>query len=91
MANKPLTQTELEQKLARIQMVQVTIGSAGFTAGLVYAFMKKKSFWGYVGFGMLGGLVIGGIAAVAMLPVTTKLASDIVAAKDAEGGYVGPM
>jgi hypothetical protein len=33
------------------------LSSIGFLAGLYYAFTKKKSFWGYVGFGLLGSVV----------------------------------
>ena len=28
----------------------------GILAGLGFAFYKKKGFWGYVGFGILGGI-----------------------------------
>ena len=33
--------------------------SIGLIAGLGYAFKKNKSFWGYVGFGLLGSIVFG--------------------------------
>ena len=33
--------------------------SIGLIAGLGYAFNKNKSFWGYVGFGLLGSIVFG--------------------------------
>ena len=34
----------------------VLLSSAGFLAGLYYAFKTEKKFWGYVGFGLLGSI-----------------------------------
>jgi hypothetical protein len=38
------------------------LSSIGSMAGLYYAFTKKKTFWGYVGYMALGG-VLGSLAA----------------------------
>ena len=34
-----------------------SVSGVGFLAGLGYAFYKKKGFWGYVGFSILGSVV----------------------------------
>jgi hypothetical protein len=42
-----------------------SIGSSvGLLAGLGYAFSKKKGFWGYVGFSILGSIAFGTAAGV---------------------------
>ena len=33
------------------------LGSIGTIGGLYYAFKKKKGFWGYVGFALLGSVI----------------------------------
>jgi hypothetical protein len=41
----------------------------GGITGLAYSFAKKKTFWGYVGFMLLGSIVVGGLSTV-LLPVS---------------------
>ncbi len=50
-----------KKKVQNIGAIGATLGNV---AGLVYAFKGKKKFWGYVGFMLLGGLVVGGLASV---------------------------
>ena len=47
-----------EEKVRNAQMIAATAGTVG---GLTYAFLKKKHFWGYVGYSILFGLIAGGI------------------------------
>lgn len=50
-----------EEKFPKAVLI---LSSVGFLGGLTYAFIAKKEFWGYVGFGFLGsiaGSAIGGI------------------------------
>ena len=55
----------------------VTIAYAGATiwliVGLIIAYKRKTGFWGYVGFGLLGSIVIGGVTKLALLPAANKL------------------
>jgi len=48
----------------------------GIGAGLFYAYKKKKSALGYVGFGLLGGFVGGIIATPIMLKKGAKALGD---------------
>lgn len=43
----------------KIMNITQISSSIGFIAGLGYAFKKNKSFWGYVGYGLLGSIVFG--------------------------------
>jgi hypothetical protein len=53
----PLVTTDARtKKIENITSIGSTIGLVG---GLVYAFKTKKGFWGYVGFGILGSVVLG--------------------------------
>lgn len=44
---------------AKITNITQISSSIGFIAGLGYAFKQNKGFWGYVGYGLLGSIVIG--------------------------------
>ena len=41
----------------------ITMG-VGHLAGIGYAFYKKKHFWGYVGFFLLGGIAFGTVGGI---------------------------
>ena len=45
----------------------------GLIIGLIIAYKRKTGFWGYVGFGLLGSIVIGGVTKLALLPAANKL------------------
>lgn len=46
-----------------VKIMSITqVGSSlGLIAGLGYAFKKNKSFWAYIGYGLLGSVVFGTI------------------------------
>jgi len=71
MANKQLTKEQFASKVNN----SMAIGSSiGLMVGLGYAFAKKKKFWGYVGFSLLGSLMLGtGCAVVANVANKGKL------------------
>ena len=50
---------DLKSKSRKINYIQGGLAFAGSVGGLVYAFKKNKSFWGKVGFWILGGLIVG--------------------------------
>jgi len=55
--------------LSKANMIIGGLGSLGFAGGLFYAYKKGSSFWGYVGFGLLGsmaGSAVGTIASLTM-------------------------
>jgi len=52
-------------KQTKVATITGIATAAGNVLGLVYAFNQKKSFWGYVGYMVLGGLVVGLSANVA--------------------------
>ncbi len=52
----------LEKSVAgsiKISNITSASSSIGLIAGLGYAFSKDKGFWAYVGYGLLGSIVIG--------------------------------
>jgi|LakMenEpi03Aug12_release.lakeMendotaPanAssembly.Ray.scaffolds.fasta_scaffold46063_3 hypothetical protein len=49
----------------KVSNLQVGLSSVGAVAGLYYAFSKKKGFWGYAGFFILGSLA-GSLTAMAI-------------------------
>jgi len=51
--------SEIVKDSNNIKYIQAGLAFSGSIAGLVYAINKKKSFWGKVGFWILGGLIIG--------------------------------
>ena len=53
--------TEKQKKVFKISGLG---GSVGTVAGLIYAFQKKKNFWGYVGYGLLFGIILSTSAMV---------------------------
>lgn len=59
---------EKENKQSALKM---GLASAGALGGLYYAFTKKKSFWGYVGFFILGSIA-GQLVGIAIESVTKK-------------------
>lgn len=59
-------------KSEKVTNVTVIAGSVGLVGGLLYAFTKKKKFWGYVGFGLLFNVVGGTIGWVAATAVIKK-------------------
>ena len=54
--------TTKNEKVQRAASVGTSIGNIG---GLTYAFMKKKKFWGYVGYFLLFGIITGSLTYVA--------------------------
>lgn len=57
---------DLKSKNKTVFIVQGGLSFAGSVGGLIYAIKKNKSFWGKVGFWILGGLIVtvpSGIAA----------------------------
>jgi len=54
-------------------MNATSIGSSlGLIGGLVYSFHNKKSFWGYVGYGLLFSIIGGTVAGVGAQIVVKK-------------------
>lgn len=47
------------QKVQKATQIGAAIGNVG---GLTYAFIKKKKFWGYVGYFLLFGLIAGSLS-----------------------------
>ena len=63
MANlENMSVTELEGKKKSLALLQMGISSVGMVGGMIYANRKGKKFWGYVGYGILGGIAAGSIA-----------------------------
>jgi uncharacterized membrane protein len=57
-----------QQKITKYSTVAMALGQVG---GLTYSFIKKKKFWGYVGYALLFGAILG-TAAYAIAEVTVK-------------------
>ncbi|MFA6569654.1 MAG: hypothetical protein WCT77_00245 [Bacteroidota bacterium] len=56
---------ERSVKIGTVAKITSIAGTAGSVIGLAYAFKKQKKFWGYVGFMVLGSLILSGTAYVA--------------------------
>lgn len=56
-----ISSTEIitDVRIKKINNIASLGSSIGFVGGLVYAFNKKKGFWGYVGFGLLFSIIGG--------------------------------
>lgn len=52
--------SEREKKIMQISSVGSAIGLIG---GMIYAFKNNKSFWGYIGYGLLLFPIVGGTVA----------------------------
>lgn len=50
---------ELEGKKKSLALTQMGVGSLGTIAGWVYANKTGGGFWRYVGFGIMGGAILG--------------------------------
>lgn len=49
----------MKTKAEKAQSAAIFGATIGHVGGLVYAFQKKKKFWGYVGHFLLFGIVAG--------------------------------
>lgn len=45
-----------QEKISKYTVIATAVGNVG---GLTYAFVKKKRFWGYIGFALLFGAILG--------------------------------
>ena len=50
------------EKLTKIRNWQLTASALMTAGGLYMAYKGKKSFWGYVGFGLLGSIIGSSVA-----------------------------
>ena len=65
----PMSLTDRQKKIMNI----ASIGSSvGFISGLGYAFSKKKGFWSYVGYGLLGSIVFGTVSGIGARVIIKK-------------------
>lgn len=64
---------EQQKKLNTLVTIAYAGGILGLIVGLIFAYKRKSGFWGYVGFGILGSVIIGGITKLALLPAANKL------------------
>jgi hypothetical protein len=66
--------TNPKTKADKVMNASMVTGTIGFIGGLIYAFVHKKKFWGYVGYSLLGsvgGSAIGGTTAFVVIPKDT--------------------
>lgn len=65
----------MEKKFDQTQAATIigAASSAGLVLGLVYAFRTKRKFWGYVGFGLLGSIIVGSAVGVPVSLMTNKV------------------
>lgn len=68
---------DLKAKNKNVWRVQGAVALSGSVAGLVYAINKKKSFWGKVGWWVLGGIVVGGVAGTGAYLINSKRNAEI--------------
>lgn len=64
---------EQQKKLNTLVTIAYAGGIVGLIAGLIFAYKRKSGFWGYVGFGILGSVLIGAVTRLALLPAANKL------------------
>lgn len=68
---------EQKSKILNLTYIQSGSSLAGLVAGLIFAYKKKKGFWGYVGFGILGSMIFGGVAWIVTIPMKKKIVMSI--------------
>jgi hypothetical protein len=56
---KKLSVIELKGKKKSLALTQMGVGSIGTIAGWVYANKTGGGFWRYIGFGLMGGAIVG--------------------------------
>lgn len=59
---KVVDKKALDARMKKIVNITSFGSSLGMVSGLLYAFNTKKKFWGYVGYSILGSLVVGTVA-----------------------------
>lgn len=59
---KELDKKANDERIKKVMNAASFGSSVGFVTGLGYAFAKKKGFWGYVGYSLLGSLMFGTVA-----------------------------
>ncbi len=68
---------EQKSKILTLTYIQGASSLAGMVAGLIYAYKTKRSFWGYVGFALLGSTVFGAVVWIATIPMKKKIVMSI--------------
>lgn len=76
-----MTLTELQGKKNSVAITQMGIGAVGTLAGFAFAYKKGKKFWGYVGFGFLGGVAGSSIAYFTTMQKINKINTEIAKRK----------
>lgn len=68
--------SDLDKKAKNTVLVYSTAGLVGGIAGLGYAVYKQKTFWGKVGFFILGSLAVGVPVRIAMISKANSLVAE---------------
>ncbi len=68
---------EQRKRLNTMISIRYAGGTIGLIAGLIIAYKRKTGFWGYLGFALLGSIVIGGITTLALLPAANKMDNEL--------------
>ncbi len=77
-----MTQAEINSKKVNLMAINTGASSLGFLLGLGFAYHRKSKFWGYVGWGLLGSVVIGEVAGLATLPMAASITKEQVKLND---------
>lgn len=80
--DKTLLTNEQRKKLVQIYAIRSVASTVGAIGGAYLAYKKEKGFWGYVGFMLLGSIVVGGAVSIATMPMRMKLANDMLKSVD---------
>lgn len=68
---------ELQAKIRQATIIQYGIGSAGTAAGVYFAYKTGGGAGRYIGFGILGGIVLGGLGYALTLSQINKAVTEI--------------
>jgi len=68
-----LSETDLQTKKTQLGILRSGLGGAGTVAGWIYANKTGGGFWRYLGFGFLGGSIVGVITYLAVMPRVAKI------------------
>lgn len=80
--DKTLLTDEQRKKLVQIYAIRSVASTVGAIGGAYMAYKKEKGFWGYVGFMLLGSIVVGGLVGIATMPMRAKLAEEMLKSVD---------
>ena len=71
-----MAKTEFQKKINTLAAIQSAGAGIGLLGGIMIAYRKKKGFWGYVGFMLLGSIAGNVAAGLVTVPIYLNLSRE---------------